>query len=114
MSISYTCTYNGSEYTGMNATTFRITRPEMKDDDKGNRLIIFEGGQITNAKIVAPEPPPDGLTVKLDKNASTVTVIGLAEGQSITVQITLNHPADGQEHVVTVTVERKSAVEPAP
>ncbi|MCI8405594.1 MAG: type II secretion system protein [Oscillospiraceae bacterium] len=114
VSISYTCTYNGSEYTGMNATTFRITRPEMKDDDKGNRLIIFEGGQITNAKIVAPEPPPDGLTVKLDKNASTVTVIGLAEGQSITVQITLNHPADGQEHVVTVTVERKSAVEPAP
>ena len=103
MSIDYTYTYRGVEYTGMSAITFHVIKPEVQQDEDGaRRLIVFEGGQISGAAVTSGNLAEGKLLI--DETGSTVSLDmqEIPPGTTVTVEVTLT--MNGQEHVVTVTI----------
>lgn len=103
MSIHYTYTYLGVDYTGMDAITFRVIKPGIDPGEDGDkRLIIFEGGQISGAKVTSGNLADKKLLI--DKTGGTVSldVREIPPGTSVTVEVTLT--MNDRDHVVTVTV----------
>ena len=101
MSIHYTYTYLGVDYTGMDAITFRVIKPGA-DPDRDKRLIVFEGGPISGAKVTSGNLADEKLLI--DKTGGTVSLDmrEIPPGSSVTAEVALT--MNDREHVVTVTI----------
>lgn len=103
MSINYTYTYLGVDYTGMDAITFRVVKPEISPDEDGaKRLMVFEGGQISGATVTSGNLAEE--TLLIDETGGTVSldIREIPPGTSVTVDVTLT--MNDLDHVVTVTI----------
>ena len=100
VSINYTYIYCGASYTGMSAITFQVAAPEIKTgENKTTRLVTFEGGHITTAKVTEGRAE-----IKVDPASDTVSLDmkNVPPGTAVTVEVALK--MDELDHMVTVTV----------
>lgn len=104
VSMNYTYTYKDVEYTGMSAITFQVKEPEIKTDEKdeNTRLVVFAGGEITEAEVTRGELGEGGLSFTEGSDTVSLDMTGVSPEKSVTIKVTLT--MDGREHVVRVDV----------
>ena len=103
MSIHYTYTYLGVDYTGMDAITFRVARPEIGPDGDGTkRLTVFEGGHISGAAVTSGDLAEEKLLIDETGGTVSLDVREIPPGTAVTVEVALT--MNGRSHVVTVTI----------
>lgn len=99
VSINYTYTYRGVEYTGMSAITIQLTEPEIRTDEDGTILVVFKGGKIDSAVVTSENM--DEVKLSIDAADPSMVSLDVPPGETVTVEAALT--MDGREHVVTVT-----------
>lgn len=102
VSIDYTYTYLGVEYTGMDPITFHVIKPESADEDESRRLIVFEGGQIRGTAVTRGNLAEEKLLIDEDGSTVSLDMREIPPGTTVTVEVILT--MNEQEHVVTVTI----------